>query len=154
MRFALEVHPGQLAFDYYSAERTLAAIDNRPEFGFCVDPAHLHWQGIDPAAFVRRFGERIYHVHMKDVFIQLDGRSGLLNSYLPYGDTRRGWEFRSPGRGGIAWDEFIRALNAVNYEGPLSVDWRDEGLDREFGVADALQFVKQLDYPANRPAFR
>jgi sugar phosphate isomerase/epimerase len=154
VRFALEVHPGQIAFDYYSTERTLAAIDHRPEFGLTVDPAHLHWQGIDPAAFVRAFGERVYHVHMKDVYLRLDGRSGLLNSYLPYGDPRRGWEFRSPGRGGVAWDEFIRALNAVGYDGPLSVDYRDDGLDREFGVQDAAGFVKQLDYPAPRTAFR
>jgi sugar phosphate isomerase/epimerase len=154
IRFALEVHPGQIAFDYYSAERTLEALDHRPEFGFTVDPAHLHWQGVDPAAFVRKFGERVYHVHMKDIFLRLDGRGGILNSYLPYGDPRRGWEFRSPGRGGIAWDEFIRALNAVDYEGPLAVDYRDDGLDREFGVQDALGFVKQLDYPAARGVFR
>ncbi|MBX7102507.1 MAG: sugar phosphate isomerase/epimerase [Gemmataceae bacterium] len=154
IRFALEVHPGQIAFDYYTAERTLEALDHRPEFGFTVDPAHLHWQGVDPAAFVRKFGERVYHVHMKDIFLRLDGRGSVLNSCLPYGDPRRGWEFRSPGRGGIAWDEFIRALNAVGYEGPLAVDYRDDGLDREFGVQDALGFVKQLDYPAPRGVFR
>lgn len=147
VRFALEVHPSQLAFDFYTSERLLEAIEHRPEFGFCVDPSHLHWQGMDPAVFVRHFGDRVYHVHMKDIFIRLDGRASLLNSYLPYGDPRRGWEFRSPGRGGIAWDEFIRALNDVGYEGPLSVDWRDEGLDRDFGLQDACQFVKQLDFP-------
>lgn len=154
VRFALEVHPGQMAFDFYTTERTLEAIDHRPEFGLTVDPAHLHWQGIDPAAFVRTFGERVYHVHMKDVYLRLDGKNSLLNSFLPYGDLRRGWEFRSPGRGGVAWEEFMRSLNAVGYEGPLSVDYRDEGLDRTFGAADAAAFVKQLDYPAPRSAFR
>lgn len=157
MRFALEVHPGQLAFDYYSAERLLDSIDHRPEFGFCIDPSHFHWQGMDPAMFIRNFGERIYHVHCKDIVLRLDGRTSLLNSHLPYGDTRRGWEFRSPGRGGIAWEEFIRALNDVHYEGPLSVDWRDEGLDTEFGVQEACRFVKQLDFPgkaASKIGFR
>ncbi len=147
VRFALELHPGQMAFDFYSTERTLDAIDRRPEFGLCVDPSHLHWQGIDAAAFVRQFGDRVYHVHMKDVHIQLDGRTSLMNSFLPYGDPRRGWEFRGPGRGGIDWDNFIRALNHIGYDGPLSVDWRDEGLDREFGAQDALRFVQQLDFP-------
>jgi sugar phosphate isomerase/epimerase len=148
VRFALEVHPGQLAFDFYSTERLLEALDGRPEFGLCVDPSHLHWQGMDPALFVRDFADRIYHVHIKDIILRLDGRSSLLNSHLSYGDPRRGWEFRSPGRGGIAWEEFIRALNEIEYDGPLSVDWRDEGMDREFGVQEACQFVKQLDFPA------
>ena len=97
IRFALEVHPGQIAFDFYSAERTLEALDHREEFGFTFDPSHLHWQGVDPAEFVRHFADRIYHVHIKDIALQLGGRSSVLNSYLPYGDPRRGWEFRTPG---------------------------------------------------------
>lgn len=151
VRFACEVHPGQLAFDFYSAERLLDAFDRRPEFGFCVDPAHFHWQGMDPAAFVRAFGERIFHVHMKDAVVKLDGRAGLLGSYLPYGDHRRGWDFRSPGRGGVDWEAFIRALNEAGFDGPLSVDWRDEGLDRAFGAEEACRFVRQLDFPTGRP---
>jgi sugar phosphate isomerase/epimerase len=158
VRFALEVHPGQMAFDFYSTERVLDALDRHPGFGLCVDPSHLHWQGIDPASFVRHFGDRVYHVHLKDVHIRLDGRTGLMNSFLPYGDLHRGWEFRGPGRGGVDWDEFIRALHQIGYGGPLSVDWRDEGVDREFGVQDAVRFVQQLDFPGkmvtDRSAFR
>lgn len=154
LRFALEVHPGQVAFDLYSAERALNALDGREEFGFTLDPSHFHWQGVDPAAFVRAFPDRIYHVHIKDVAVTLDGRASLLNSYFPYGDPRRGWEFRSPGRGGIDWERFMRALNEVGYEGPLSVDWRDEGMPRDFGADEACRFVKQLDFPATPPRGR
>jgi sugar phosphate isomerase/epimerase len=158
VRFAAEVHPGQVAFDLYSAERALEALDGREEFGFLFDPSHLHWQGVDPVAFLRRFGDRIYHVHVKDAALTLDGRSGVLNSYLPPGDPRRGWEFRSPGRGGIDWEGVIRALNEVGYDGPLAVDWRDAGMRRDFGAEDACKFVKQLDFaaapPRSRQAFR
>jgi sugar phosphate isomerase/epimerase len=158
IRFAFEVHPGQIAFDLYSAERAIEALDGREEFGFTFDPSHLHWQGVDPVEFVRQFPDRICHVHIKDVAISLNGRTGLLNSYLPYGDPRRGWEFRSPGRGGIDWEGVIRALNEIGYEGPLAVDWRDEGMPRDFGAEEACKFVKQLDFPAavarSRQAFR
>ena len=146
LRFAFEVHPGQIAFDLYSAERVLDALGGREEFGFTFDPSHFHWQGIDPVEFVRRFGDRIYHVHIKDAVVTLNGRTGLLNSYLPYGDPRRGWDFRSPGRGGIDWEAVIRALNEVGYEGPLAVEWKDAGMNRETGVAEACQFVKRLDF--------
>jgi sugar phosphate isomerase/epimerase len=151
VRFAFEVHPGQIAFDLYSAEMVLEALDGREEFGFTFDPSHFHWQGVDPAEFVRRFPDRIYHVHVKDAVLTLNGRSGILGSYLPYGDARRGWDFRAPGRGGIDWEAVIRALNDVGYEGPLTVEWKDAGVERESGVEEACKFVRRLDFePARR----
>ena len=159
IRYAFEVHPGQIAFDLYSAEMLLDALDGREEFGFTFDPTHLHWQGIDPVEFVRRFGDRIYHVHVKDVAITLNGRAGLLGSYLPYDDPRRGWHPRCPGRGGLDWEGIIRALNAANYAGALAVEWSDPGMDRLAGAAEACRFVKMLDYEpppsaGGAPAFR
>jgi sugar phosphate isomerase/epimerase len=146
VRYAYEVHPGQIAFDLYSAEMALDALHGREEFGFTFDPSHLHWQGVDPIEFLQRFRERIYHVHVKDATIRLNGRSGLLGSYLPLGDPRRGWDFRSPGHGGIDWEAVIRALNGIGYEGPLSVEWKDTGMAPEYGAPDACKFVKRLDF--------
>ncbi len=158
IRYAFEVHPGQIAFDLYSAERVLDALNEREEFGFTLDPAHLHWQGIDPVEFIRRFPDRIYHVHVKDVAITLNGRSGLLGSYLPYDDPRRGWHPRAPGRGGLDWEGIIRALNAAGYSGALAVEWQDPGMDRLQGAEEACKFVKRLDFEppprAEEQAFR
>jgi sugar phosphate isomerase/epimerase len=151
VRFAAEVHPGQVAFDLYSAEMALDAVGGREEFGFTFDPSHLHWQGVDPAEFVRRFPDRIYHVHIKDAVLALNGRSGVLGSYLPYGDPRRGWDFRAPGRGGIDWEAVVRALNDAGYDGPLAVEWKDAGVQRDYGTEEACKFVKRLDFePARR----
>ena len=69
--------------------------------------------------FIRAFPDRIYHVHMKDAIVKLDGRSGILASHLNFGDPRRGWDFRSLGRGGVNFEEIIRALNDAGYNGPL-----------------------------------
>jgi sugar phosphate isomerase/epimerase len=146
VRFAFEVHPGQIAFDLYSAELALDALHGREEFGFTFDPSHFHWQGVDPVEFLRRFPDRIYHVHVKDAVLNLNGRNGILNSYLPYGDPRRGWDFRAPGRGGIDWESVIRALNEIGYEGPLSVEWKDAAVQRDYGAEEACRFVKRLDF--------
>jgi sugar phosphate isomerase/epimerase len=157
VRYALEVHPGQVAFDLYSAEMVLDALGGREELGFLLDPSHLHWQGIDPVEFIRRFPGRVYHVHVKDVTITLDGRAGLLGSYLPYADPRRGWHPRTPGRGGLDWEGIVRALNAAGYEGALSVEWQDPGMDRAFGAEEALRFVQRLNFdppPRDAAAFR
>ena len=151
VRFALEVHPAEIAYDLVTAERALQALGRREEFGFNFDPSHLHWQGVDPVEFLRAFPDRIYHVHVKDAITTLNGRSGILSSHLGFGDPRRGWDFRSPGRGGIDFEAIIRGLNSVGYEGPLSVEWEDSGMDREHGAAEACQFVKNLDFaPAGR----
>ncbi len=153
VRFGLEVHPTEIAFDLHSAEAALDAIGGRDEFGFNFDPSHLHWQGVDPVEFIRRFPDRIYHVHIKDAAVTLNGRSGILSSHLRFGDARRGWDFRSPGHGGIEWEAVVRALNDAAYEGPLSVEWEDSGMEREYGAADACQFVKRIDFEPSRRAF-
>ena len=142
VKFALEVHPTEIAFDLYSAQTALEAMKHRPEFGFNFDPSHLIWQFVDPVAFIRAFSERIYHVHVKDAARTLDGKTGILGSHLNFGDIRRGWDFRSPGRGQVDFEEIARALNTIGYEGPLSVEWEDPGMDREFGAAEAARFVK------------
>ena len=153
IKFALEVHPTEIAFDLYSAERAVAALGGREEFGFNFDPSHLIWQGVDPAEFIRYFPTRIFHVHMKDAKVTLNGRSGILSSHLSFGDQRRGWDFRSMGRGGVNFEEVIRALNAAKYQGPLSVEWEDSGMDREHGARESCQFVKNIDFAPSARAF-
>lgn len=151
VRFALEVHPTEIAFDIYTAERALEALGNREEFGFNFDPSHLLWQFVDPVEFIRAFPDRIYHVHIKDAATTLNGKSGILASHINFGDHRRGWDFRSPGRGDVDFEEIIRALNDIGYDGPLSVEWEDSGMDREFGAKEACEFVKNIDFaPSNR----
>ncbi len=153
VKFALEVHPTEIAFDLYSAERALEAVDHREEFGFNFDPSHLLWQGVDPVEFIRAFPDRIYHVHVKDATTRLNGKAGILSSHLNFGDPRRGWDFRSPGRGSVNFEEIIRALNDVGYQGPLSIEWEDCGMDREFGAREAAQFTKRMDFASSGRAF-
>lgn len=153
VRFALEVHPTEIAFDIVTAQRALESLGRREEFGFNFDPSHLHWQGVDSVEFIRTFHDRIYHVHIKDAVVTLSGRGGILGSHLNFGDPRRGWDFRSPGRGGVDFEEIIRALNQIRYEGPLSVEWEDCGMDREHGAAEAAEFVHNLDFSPSTQQF-
>ena len=146
VRFALEVHPTEIAFDIITAKKALEAVGNRQAFGFNFDPSHLHWQMVDPVRFIKEFPNRIYHVHMKDAAIQLDGYSGILASHLNFGKPGRGWDFRSLGRGGVDFEEIIRTLNQIGYAGPLSVEWEDCGMDRIHGATEACEFVKTIDF--------
>ena len=149
IRFALEVHPGEIAFDYYTTSRVLKLFADRPEFGINFDPSHLIWQGIRPELFLKDFGDRIYHVHMKDAAVTLDGRSGLLGSHIDFGDLRRGWNFRSLGHGDVNFEAIIRVLNDIGYNGPLSVEWEDSGMEREYGAREAAEFVRKIDFKSS-----
>jgi sugar phosphate isomerase/epimerase len=90
---------------------------------------------------------------MKDAIVTLNGKSGILASHLNFGDPRRGWDFRSLGRGGVNFEEIIRALNQCGYQGPLSVEWEDSGMDREHGAQEACGFVKDIDFKSSGRAF-
>jgi sugar phosphate isomerase/epimerase len=153
VRFGLEVHPVEIAYDFVTTRRTLDAIDRRPGFGINFDPSHFAHQFLDPARFVEEFADRIYHMHVKDSKKRLDGRRSILGSHLNFGEADRGWDFVTPGRGDVDFDEVFRALNRIGYTGPLSIEWEDSGMDREWGVQDAVAFVRRTDFAPSAVAF-
>ena len=154
IRFALEVHPTEIAFDISSAERAIEAVGARAAFGFNYDPSHLGYQGVDYVRFISTFAERIYHVHMKDVWwADSPTRSGVFGGHLPFGHADRFWDFRSLGHGSIDFEEIVRALNRAGYDGPLSVEWEDSGMDREHGAEEACAFVNSVDFKPPTVAF-
>jgi len=154
INFGLEVHPTEIAFDIVSARRALKAINNHPNFGFNFDPSHLGYQGVDYVKFLLEFGDKIYHVHMKDVFwSKVPTEAGVFGGHTEFGTLGRFWDFRSLGHGDIDFESIIRALNRIRYKGPLSVEWEDSGMDREFGAKEACEFVKKVDFPSSNIAF-
>lgn len=153
VRFALEVHPTEIAFDYYTTEALLKKFNYRPALGLNYDPSHLVWQGVNELTFLRDFAGRIYHVHMKDVKMTDNERAGILGSHLEFGDTRRGWNFVSVGHGDVDFDGIIRELNQMGYDGPLSVEWEDSGMERTFGASEACEYVRKMNFSPSQTAF-
>jgi sugar phosphate isomerase/epimerase len=145
VRFAHEVHPSEIAYDYWTTAAMLDAIGHRPGFGLNFDPSHFVWQGLDPVGFLFDFADRIYHVDCKDVKVRMNnGRNGRLSSHLPWADLRRGWDFISTGHGDVAWEDIFRALNSIGYDRVISIEWEDAGMDRLIGAPEALAFVRNL----------
>jgi sugar phosphate isomerase/epimerase len=153
VRFALEVHPTEIAYDFVTTRKALAAIGDRDGFGINFDPSHFEHQFLDSAAFVTEFADKIYHVHVKDSVRRLDGRSSILGGHLNFGEAGRGWDFVSPGHGDVDFESLFRALNRIGYQGPLSIEWEDSGMDRDWGAPDALAFVRRTDFAPSQVAF-
>ncbi len=143
VKFALEVHPTEVAFDTWSTARTLEALDH-PNFGINFDPSHFVWQFLDIPDFIRTFKDKIFHVDCKDAKRRLDGRNGVMASHLPFGNMSRGWDFISVGHGDVPWEDMIRMLNEVGYDGPISIEWEDAGMDRLVGAPEALEYISKL----------
>ncbi len=153
VKFGLEVHPTEIAYDFVTTRKTLDAIDSREAFGINLDPSHFAHQFLDAAQFALDFADRIYHVHVKDSTKRLDGRRSILASHLNFGEEARGWDFVSPGHGDVDFEELFRALNRIGYQGPLSIEWEDSGMDRNWGAPDALAFVRRTDFSPSEIAF-
>jgi sugar phosphate isomerase/epimerase len=153
VKFALEVHPTEIAYDFVTTRKALDALGDRPGFGINFDPSHFEHQFLDSGAFITEFGDKIYHAHIKDSIRRLDGRSSILGGHLDFGQPGRGWDFVSPGHGDVDFESMIRALNRIGYQGPLSIEWEDSGMDRDWGAPDALAFVRRTDFAPSSVAF-
>ena len=154
VKFALEVHPSEIAYDHWTTVRTMEAIGHREAFGLNWDPSHMFWQGIDPVAFITDFADRIYHVDCKDTRMhQPNGRNGILGSHLAWGDPRRRGDFVSTGPGDINWEDAFRAVDFHGYEGPISIEWEDAGMDRLHGAKEAVGYIRSLLFKRPEASF-
>ena len=153
VKFALEVHPTEIAYDIITAQRALDAVNHHPAFGFNFDPSHFIHQFINPVFFIEEFPTAIFHVPRQGLAGATQRAQQHSVLALDFGDPRRGWDFVSPGRGDVKWDPIIRAFNRIGYKGPLSIEWEDSGMDREWGAPEALAMIRRQDFAASTVAF-
>ena len=106
----------------FETESEISALldDLGPDLiGVGPDTGHLRWAGIDPAAFIARYADRIGGIHLKDCFADhLDGRGGEA-SYRELADSQRLWA--EPGLGVIDFDAVLAALPA-DYDGDFMIE--------------------------------
>src|SRR5207245_1835915 len=82
VRFGLEVHPTEIAYDFVTTRKTLDAIGCRDGFGINLDPSHFAHQFPCPAALppLRAHAARRHAVlvHPDQLRVELQRRAALL----------------------------------------------------------------------------
>lgn len=146
-KFALEVHPTEIAFDTVTAHKLLDSIQRPDVFGVNNDASHFGYQGVNYLKYIDEMANRgaLFHSHMKDVAWGLgDGVGGVHGSHLEFGDPKRYWDFKSIGRGNIDNKAVVQRLVDKGYEGPLSIEWEDALLKRQAGATASQLIVRGI----------
>jgi sugar phosphate isomerase/epimerase len=145
MLFSYDEWPGGTNLAYSPALwRQLFEIVPDANFGLNFDPSHLVWQFIDYERAIYDFGDRIFHVHAKDMEVNRDGlyEHGVLSQGM-------GWQVpRLPGLGEVRWNRFMAALYAVGYDFVVSVEHEDRGFE---GDEQLVKRGFEIAYRALRP---
>lgn len=142
---ALENHGSQLVYN----ARTLKMLRSEvgPMIGMNLDPSHLFWMGGDPRAMARSLGDMIYHVHAKDVRVELGMHEadGLLDTRGIDEFASRAWNYVALGHGHdmLWWKEFFSILAMVGYDGPVSLEMEDRTMDQLAGTRKSMAVLKE-----------
>ena len=153
VRFALEVHPTEIAYDFVTTRKALAALDRREGFGINFDPSHFEHQFLDPAAFVD--GVRRPHLPRPRQGLDAAPRRSPLDPrrHLDFGDAGRGWDFVSPGHGDVDFEALFRALNRIGYAGPAVDRMGGLGHGPRLGRAGRARVRPPHDFPPSHRSF-
>lgn len=131
VKIAIENCPMIFSYDEWPGGNNLAStpaiwrkmweIIPDDNFGLNLDPSHLILQMIDYERVIREFGDKIFHVHAKDLHIDREGlyNNGVLSQGM-------GWQVpRLPGLGDMDWRKFFAALTAARYNYVVSIEHED-----------------------------
>ena len=145
VKFALEVHPTEIAFDYYSTAKLLEVFDRRPTLGLNFDPSHPYLLGASYIKPVYEFADSIFHVHFKDIQIYQD----KVDEYGRFSHPALWHSPKLPGLGGVDFAAFCSALNDIRYTGPACIEVEDrayEGCieDVKSGIEQSYRYMRQF----------
>lgn len=116
------LHHSHVGGVFETEEEIVRLLDTlgKDVIGFGPDTGHLQWAGVDPAAMVRRYADRLGGIHIKDVFPDfLKPGTAQGRSYHEITGTKRLWA--EPGYGVVDLDAVIAAVPA-EYDGDFMIE--------------------------------
>jgi len=145
MRFTRDEWPGgkNLATTPAIWRRMFRDIPSR-HFGLNYDPSHFVLQQMDPASPLREFQEKLFHCHAKDVKVHRD----RIDDVGIFAHPLEWHQPRIPGYGEMDWGQFLGALRATTYRGPVCIEVEDDTFGQTLeGRKRALQTARNILAP-------
>jgi sugar phosphate isomerase/epimerase len=116
-----------------------------PNLGLNYDPSHLVWLMIDYVRPLWEFGDRVYHVHAKDVRLDKErlDEVGIMATPLEFHTPKL------PGLGEINWGRFLSVLGDVGYQGPVCIEAEDRAYEgsldnRKAALVQSARFLRSF----------
>jgi inosose dehydratase len=94
----------------------LMALTDPQLLGLCLDMGHYAFGGGDPVKALKKFGNRIWHVHFKDYSPEAAKASRVANG--DYFDAIKRGVFCELGKGSVDFQSIVKILEELNYN-----DW-------------------------------
>lgn len=128
--------------------RAFAELDS-PSIGLAFDPSHFVLQGMNPLSPLDEFRSRLFHVHAKDIRLDVHAIDEVGRFDVP----NRWHQPRIPGSGEIDWAAFMAELTRVGYDGPVCIEVEDDSFGRSLeGRMRALGMARDVLRPLLPPA--
>jgi inosose dehydratase len=141
----------KLAYHYHlkmlvetGAEIAAFCQATRPEVGLLLDTGHAYAAGADYGEILRRFGDRVVHIHLKDV--RPDVLQRARKSDLTFNSAVRDGLFTVPGDGAVDFSEIGKFVRSSGYSGWVVVEAEQDPAKAEPRVyaGKAYRCVKDL----------
>ena len=127
IRYAIHLHGPDMPL-YPDATSIWNDVKDRdPRLGICLDIGHDMRAGSDPIKDLKRYGKRVFDIHLKDV---TEG-------------TKAGHAIEL-GRGAIDFPRFVKMLRKVGYKGSLSLEYEKDMTDPFIGIAESVGYFKSI----------
>ena len=128
MRIAIHNHGPDIPYCFPTGQSVFEMVKDLDErMGLCLDIGHDFRAGQNPADTIRKYGSRIYDMHVKNV--KFDAKKNVAVP-MPRGDMD-------------LW-EIVKALVEVNYTGVCSLEYERDFKDNLAGVAESVGYFKGL----------
>ena len=137
IKYAIHNHGPQVAKmfpDVAAGYELVKDLDKR--IGFCMDVGWEFGCGRNPAETIRKYGERIYDIHLKNFGVDIPG-GRILSKEVPHSFTT----VPMP-RGKINYDEVFKALAEVGYAGVCSFEYERDFENNLGGLAESIGYAR------------
>jgi sugar phosphate isomerase/epimerase len=109
----------------YNVWQAVEKYDKR--IGLCIDVGHTARAGVDPAEAILKFQERLYDVHLKDIYALGDKNTPI-----------------EGGRGILNLKAILASLLKIKYQNLAGFEYEKDGKDPGMGLAETVGYTRGL----------